>query len=484
MTLRLRTIRRPTAALLLPVLLLCLRCCACRASSPNAAVDGPPRGPIDDPGAGASDGTDDEKNNNDAIDSVAAQLSSWMKEKHKYNAKSRKKGAGGDASPQSLQQRPSSRELPFVTLAWAQTLDGMIAARRPPPRSRREAACASYTSNMRLSGPESAILTHRLRSMHDAVLVGGSTFLLDAPRLNVRLPSSLPASATFGSGSPNNALLEQPVPVVLDTHLNHLQRLLFDKIVTSQSTDEGPLPDISVDEINARNPVICCSPNATQWFLDTLEVFRDEQAAKRKPSKSYKIAVYKKIDDEGDHEQDFLLPIKITIRVVTHHGKKQEEDTLQEVTLTLLPCPIDGAGADPHRLDVRRTLRQLRDQLGIESVMVEGGAGILSSFLNDGVDDENGVSEGGEGGGGNRRRYGKAADCICATIVPRVIGGKWGLPVFRKLDVLHCHRKDRTAGESGDEINGDEGDGAFPMMLARDGRFVSLGPDCIFLGRI
>jgi len=62
---------------------------------------------------------------------------------------------------------------PLVTLSWAQSLDGSLAARRGVA--------------LRLSGSQSMQLTHRLRAAHDAILVGIGTLLSDNPRLSVRL---------------------------------------------------------------------------------------------------------------------------------------------------------------------------------------------------------------------------------------------------------------------------------------------------------
>jgi len=62
---------------------------------------------------------------------------------------------------------------PLVTLSYAQSLDGSIAARAGHP--------------LALSGHESLVLTHRLRAAHDAILVGIGTVLADNPSLNVRL---------------------------------------------------------------------------------------------------------------------------------------------------------------------------------------------------------------------------------------------------------------------------------------------------------
>ncbi len=81
-----------------------------------------------------------------------------------------------------------ARGRPLVTLTYAQSLDGSISHRADAP--------------LALSGPETKLLTHRLRAAHGAILVGVGTVLADDPKLTARRV-----------GGPH------PLPVVLDSHL-------------------------------------------------------------------------------------------------------------------------------------------------------------------------------------------------------------------------------------------------------------------------
>ena len=81
------------------------------------------------------------------------------------------------------------RGRPFVTLAYAQSVDGSIAI----ARGLRSA----------LSGPESLRFTHALRAGHDGILVGVGTVLADDPELRVRLVDG-----------------RDPQPVIVDSHLS------------------------------------------------------------------------------------------------------------------------------------------------------------------------------------------------------------------------------------------------------------------------
>lgn len=111
-------------------------------------------------------------------------------------------------SLQSLKQRAdryfAENGVPFVTLTYAQSLDGSIALDSGAP--------------LGISGDQSLSFTHRLRALHDGILVGIGTVLSDDPRLNVR----------HGEGG-------HPVPIVLDSSLRFpLDARLLDC--------EGPAP--------------------------------------------------------------------------------------------------------------------------------------------------------------------------------------------------------------------------------------------------
>jgi 3,4-dihydroxy 2-butanone 4-phosphate synthase/GTP cyclohydrolase II len=87
-----------------------------------------------------------------------------------------------------LDDARAPRDRPLVTLSYAQSLDGSIAARRGEQTA--------------ISGPESLQLTHLLRARQDAILVGVGTVLSDDPQLTVRLVQGV-----------------DPQPIIVDSRL-------------------------------------------------------------------------------------------------------------------------------------------------------------------------------------------------------------------------------------------------------------------------
>ena len=81
-----------------------------------------------------------------------------------------------------------NKGIPFVTVSYAQSLDGSIAGEKGEP--------------LAISCQESLVYTHALRACHDGILVGINTILSDDPALSTRLVEG-----------------ENPRPIVLDSHL-------------------------------------------------------------------------------------------------------------------------------------------------------------------------------------------------------------------------------------------------------------------------
>lgn len=213
----------------------------------------------------------------------------------------RARSPGGDGTKRASQR-------PFVTLSYAQSIDGSIAARPSRPFA--------------LSSEESFDMTHLLRSRHDALLVGINTVLTDDPRLTVRRCAG-----------------DNPQPVVLDSRL----RFPVDARLLTH-------PD--------RYPLVLTTDQAEASEIRRLEARGAE------------------------------------VRVL----------------------PRDGAD----RVDLAAALRCLAD-MGIGSLMVEGGAGVIGSFL--------------------RQRL---VDHCVITVVPRLIGGVKALdgpcsPDLAPISIVDCH---------------------------------------------
>ncbi|MCX5872277.1 MAG: RibD family protein [Deltaproteobacteria bacterium] len=103
---------------------------------------------------------------------------------------------------------------PFVTLSYAQSLDGCISARPGEP--------------LALSGQRSLRLTHQLRAAHDAILVGIGTVFSDNPRLTVRL---------VNGSSPRPVVVDSFLRTPLDSNIL-TERSRGPIIVTSHKADD------------------------------------------------------------------------------------------------------------------------------------------------------------------------------------------------------------------------------------------------------
>jgi len=172
----------------------------------------------------------------------------------------------------------TTRRRPFVTLTFAQSVDGNLALRKGQPT--------------RLSGQESMVMTHRLRAFHDGILVGVGTVIADNPSLTTRL---VPGS--------------NPKPIVLDSRL----RIPLDSKLLNSDKCERPI-------------IITSKTSNTK-----------------------------------------------TARLIQDKGA------------TVLYCNVEKSSG---HICLSAAMELLKSSLKINSLMVEGGASVLSSFLSSRLGDE------------------------------------------------------------------------------------------------
>jgi 2,5-diamino-6-(ribosylamino)-4(3H)-pyrimidinone 5'-phosphate reductase len=136
------------------------------------------------------------------------------------------------------QRSDSPGTRPFVTLTYAQSLDGAIAL--------------SPGTQTVLSGQETKAMTHYLRSIHDAILIGAGTAIADDPSLNCRLTGI--------------TLATQPRPVIVDPDRRwNVSKSQCWKLAKNKLGQE---PWIIVDHIDVADVEEHISPNGNMWAND------------------------------------------------------------------------------------------------------------------------------------------------------------------------------------------------------------------------
>jgi len=138
----------------------------------------------------------------------------------------------------TTKQSPITR--PFVTLNYAQTLDGRLAT--------------SAGSSQWISAPESLRFSHELRAKHDAIMVGSGTACKDHPRLTVRLVAG-----------------QNPLRVVVDSTL----RTPLTAAVLTEGAAPGTVlavtdraPAAKRDEVRALGATVLCLPTNARGRVD------------------------------------------------------------------------------------------------------------------------------------------------------------------------------------------------------------------------
>ena len=108
--------------------------------------------------------------------------------------------------------------LPYVTLKWAQTLDGRIAT--------------AQGSSRWISSPESLKLAHKLRAQNDAILAGVSTVIKDNPELTTRLVKGR---------NPLRVILDSALRVGLDAKVLTNQKAAKTIVASTSHADKAKL---------------------------------------------------------------------------------------------------------------------------------------------------------------------------------------------------------------------------------------------------
>ncbi len=164
---------------------------------------------------------------------------------------------------------------PFIIISYAQSIDGSIASREK--------------QQIVLSGQKSMVLTHRIRTVCDAILVGIETVLVDDPQLTVRLVEG-----------------KNPQAIILDTRL---RIPIASKLIKRSGMNS--------------------------WIVGAKD------------------------------------------------NSKNRIDELTRAGATIYPCAIAPNG----KIDLHALMRLLTG-VGINSLMVEGGAKVITSFINAGLVDQ------------------------------------------------------------------------------------------------
>lgn len=208
---------------------------------------------------------------------------------------------------------------PFITLSYAQSIDGSIAGRCGQPMS--------------ISCPETLTLAHQLRAWHDGILVGIGTVLADNPYLTVRRIAG-----------------QNPQPIVLDSYLRF------------------PL-NANLLSIRHKSPWIFTTSEAC-YQKETALRHAGSQIFRLEANEEKHISLPKLMQTLGEMKMNSLM-VEGGAQIISHLLAARLADQL---VVTISPCIIGGLRAVQAKEDVplhaRLNLQNVQfEQIGADMVM-------------------------------------------------------------------------------------------------------------------
>ncbi|RKO98899.1 hypothetical protein CXG81DRAFT_20947 [Caulochytrium protostelioides] len=244
---------------------------------------------------------------------------------------------------------------PHVTVTWAQNVAGVVGhapSLRPMPRARPP---------LRLSGDASMTMTHALRTLHSHILVGVGTVRADDPRLTAR----------WWRGP-------DPTPVILDSYCTTpvaarlIQRAQHATVILAHlpfSVDDDDDVDDTHDSAGSGRAghgamrARAAQLQAAAPHLVLMEVpLQPDRTATRRAADAAGAGAGAGTGADRDRDRDAARAAA-------------SDDTDEE----------DACGVPRPRQDLAALCRQLATSHRCTSLMVEGGVGVLESFLRRGT---------------------------------------------------------------------------------------------------
>ncbi|GME99515.1 unnamed protein product [[Candida] boidinii] len=214
-------------------------------------------------------------------------------------------------------------------------------------------------------------MTHYLRSKHDGILIGIGTFLDDDPGLNCRFNIS-------NIDIPPDPKLTKPIEKIGTNIIdkNSLPNIITDSTNTSNNNNTNNSPEDSVDfagntfkKLHMIRPILI-DPNFK--LIDNYENSKLHQLVIKKmglsPVAVVSEDIFKKDEITNNKIKKFCQKFDITLAVLNYQISKSSNDNNDD----------KNEYKKFNWCDIFKTLKHL----GLNSIMVEGGARIINELIN------------------------------------------------------------------------------------------------------